>query len=144
MGQRLLADPVGNGTTVGLCGTLGAGKTYFAQSLISSLGIDRNRITSPTFSIIQTYPITSNPFQWTIHHLDAYRIRDEDEFLELGVEELLEASHTIILIEWADKVKSVLPTETLWLELEWLSMAERLLTICGVDSWRERIGRTLV
>lgn len=139
LGRRLIDEPGGSGVTIGLCGTLGAGKTYFAQSLIDSLGIERNHITSPTFSLIQSYPISSTANPWTIHHIDAYRLRDEDEFLELGVEELLDASNAIVLIEWAEKVKSVLPTKTLWFDFEWTSETERLLTVYGCEPWRDLV-----
>ena len=100
--------------TIGLVGTLGAGKTTFAQSVSRALGIDSSDVTSPTFTLLQTYQVKDR----TLHHLDAYRIADEDEFLELGVEELFEEPRTWTLIEWADRVRDVLPKETLWIEIE--------------------------
>lgn len=98
--------------TIGLLGTLGAGKTTLVQAIARAAGIDSDDVTSPTFTLLQTHH--GKP---TLHHLDAYRVADEDEFLELGVEELFEEDQTWTLIEWADRVESVMPADTLWIEI---------------------------
>ena len=100
--------------TIGLVGTLGAGKTTFAQAISRAFGIDAADVTSPTFTLLQTYRVGDR----TLHHLDAYRVADEDEFLELGVEELFEEPGAWTLIEWADRVRDVLPEETLWIAID--------------------------
>lgn len=112
---------------VGLVGTLGAGKTRLAQAIISAAGIARDEITSPTFSLIKSYQIG----QRVIHHLDAYRIADDDEFLELGVDEFLGAQDSLSLIEWADRVTNVLPKETLWIVLECIDSTNRIICLQG-------------
>lgn len=97
---------------IGLVGTLGAGKTTLVQAIARAAGIDAADVTSPTFTLLQTYQGSI-----ALHHLDAYRVADEEEFLQLGVDELFEdAAWTII--EWADRVADVLPGETLWIELD--------------------------
>ena len=88
---------------IGLYGTLGAGKTRFVQAIAAAAGINRKDVTSPTFVLCQQYH-----GRRTIFHLDAYRIRDDDEFLELGVDEMF-ISPALVLIEWADRVESCLP-----------------------------------
>ena len=88
---------------VGLRGTLGAGKTRLVQAIAAAAGIDRKDVTSPTFVLCQQYQ-----GQRTIFHLDAYRIKDDDEFLALGVDEMF-ASPALVLIEWADRVERCLP-----------------------------------
>ncbi len=98
---------------IGLVGTLGAGKTSFVQAIARGAGIDSADVTSPTFTLLQTHRGTP-----TLHHLDVYRIADEDEFLELGVEELFEDGDAWTLVEWADRVPEVLPPDTLWIEIE--------------------------
>ncbi|KAA5542744.1 tRNA (adenosine(37)-N6)-threonylcarbamoyltransferase complex ATPase subunit type 1 TsaE [Roseiconus nitratireducens] len=103
---------------IGLVGTLGAGKTTFTQALAAAMGIDPEDVTSPTFTLLSSYAARLPSGEIQLHHLDAYRIGDEDEFLELGVEELFEAPRSWTLIEWADRVESVLPTETLWITME--------------------------
>jgi tRNA threonylcarbamoyladenosine biosynthesis protein TsaE len=97
---------------IGLVGTLGAGKTTLVQAIARQSGIDSADVTSPTFTLLQTYRGSI-----TLHHLDAYRIADEDEFLEIGVEELFDDQDAWTLIEWADRVRQVLPAETLWVEI---------------------------
>lgn len=98
---------------IGLVGTLGAGKTTLVQSIARAAGIDSADVTSPTFTLLQ-----SHQGSLTLHHLDAYRVADEDEFLELGVEELFDDAAAWTLIEWADRVRDVLPTEMLWVEFK--------------------------
>jgi tRNA threonylcarbamoyladenosine biosynthesis protein TsaE len=98
-------------SVIGLVGTLGAGKTTLIQAIARAAGIDSADVTSPTFTLLQTYH-----GRITIHHLDAYRIADDDEFLELGVEELFDAE-AWTLIEWADRVRDVMPPATLWIQM---------------------------
>ncbi|MEL6104724.1 MAG: tRNA (adenosine(37)-N6)-threonylcarbamoyltransferase complex ATPase subunit type 1 TsaE [Planctomycetota bacterium] len=103
---------------IGLVGTLGAGKTTFTQCLAEAAGVDREDVTSPTFTLMSSYEAKVASGEIRLHHLDAYRLADEDEFLELGVEELFDAENTWVLIEWADRVASVMPRQTIWIELE--------------------------
>lgn len=98
---------------IGLVGTLGAGKTTLVQAIARAVGIDSANVTSPTFTLQQTHR-----GRITLHHLDAYRLADEDEFLELGVDELFEDDQAWTLIEWADRVQDVMPGETLWIEIK--------------------------
>ena len=105
---RHLPDPA----VVGLEGTLGAGKTRLVQAIASGCGIYGESVTSPTFVLCQPYHGTRQ-----IYHLDAYRINDLDEFLELGVEEYFEGPG-LTLIEWADRVAFCLPDEHLTIRIE--------------------------
>ena len=98
---------------LGLVGTLGAGKTTFVQRISFAAGVDTEEVTSPTFTLLQTHQ-----GKMRIHHLDAYRVADEDEFLELGVEELFEDENAWTIVEWADRVADIMPRDTLWICLE--------------------------
>ncbi|MDC0278683.1 tRNA (adenosine(37)-N6)-threonylcarbamoyltransferase complex ATPase subunit type 1 TsaE [bacterium] len=98
--------------TLGLHGTLGAGKTTFVQFIAKAASIETDSVTSPTFTLLQTHQ-----GKIKLHHLDAYRIHDEDEFLEIGVEELFE-DDAWTLIEWANRVPGIMPNETLWVQLD--------------------------
>ncbi|HUG71274.1 MAG TPA: tRNA (adenosine(37)-N6)-threonylcarbamoyltransferase complex ATPase subunit type 1 TsaE, partial [Pirellulaceae bacterium] len=93
-----LAELFPDGTTVCLSGTLGAGKTRLVQAIAAACGINRADVVSPTFVLCQHYSATRR-----FNHLDAYRIRDDDEFLELGVDEMF-ASDGITLVEWGERV----------------------------------------
>jgi tRNA threonylcarbamoyladenosine biosynthesis protein TsaE len=93
--------------TLGLIGTLGAGKTRFVQAIAEAVGIDPESVTSPTFVLCQHYHGAR-----TIFHMDAYRLRDIDEFAELGAEEYFE-SDGWTLVEWSDRVALAMPMQRL-------------------------------
>jgi len=100
-----LAQALPMRTVVALYGTLGAGKTRLVQAMAEALGVDRRQVVSPTFVLIQEYQ-----GRQTVYHIDAYRLRDEDEFLQLGPDEYFE-SGGLVLVEWADRVEGCLPAD---------------------------------
>lgn len=103
---------------MGLVGTLGAGKTTLVQSLARSLGIDVADVTSPTFTLLQSHQgVHGSGEKVTLNHLDAYRVHDDDEFLELGVDELFDTPNQWTIVEWADRVRPCMPAATLWIKL---------------------------
>ena len=121
---KLLADSLPTHCVVALDGTLGAGKTRLTQAFVQACDVPVEEVTSPTFTLWQTYHGTR-----TIHHLDAYRIKDEDEFDALGVEEIFDVD-AVTLIEWAGRVEACLPKEgRLSIHLEVISEDARLATI---------------
>jgi tRNA threonylcarbamoyladenosine biosynthesis protein TsaE len=107
-----LADALPDGTVVALCGTLGAGKTRLVQAIAEACGVDRRAVTSPTFVLAQEYR-----GRRAICHLDAYRLRSEDEFLDLGPEEYLQTAG-LVLVEWADRVAGHLPKERIEIRID--------------------------
>jgi len=107
-----LAEHLPAGSVVALLGTLGAGKTRLVQAIAEGCGIERRDVVSPTFVLIHEYPGDR-----MIYHIDAYRLKDEDEFLELGPEENFE-SDGITLIEWADRVEDCLPRDRLEIRIQ--------------------------
>ena len=108
-----LAEVLPPGTVVALVGTLGAGKTRLVQAVAKALGVADDEVTSPTFVLVNEYTTGSMP----VYHFDAYRLRDEDEFMELGPEEYF-ASAGITFVEWADRVERCLPRDFLQIEVE--------------------------
>jgi tRNA threonylcarbamoyladenosine biosynthesis protein TsaE len=102
-----LARILPGGSVIGLQGTLGAGKTRLVQAVAAAIGVPRQHVTSPTFVLCQEYQ-----GQRKLYHLDAYRIHDDDEFLELGVDEYF-ASDAIVFVEWSDRVQDCLPPSRL-------------------------------
>ena len=109
---RCLAAQLPETATVALEGTLGAGKTRLVQAIAAGCGIDAHSVTSPTFVLCQPYCGTRQ-----LYHLDAYRVNDLDEFLELGVDEYFEGPG-LTLIEWSDRVAPCLPAEYLKIQIE--------------------------
>jgi tRNA threonylcarbamoyladenosine biosynthesis protein TsaE len=114
------------GRIFALKGDLGAGKTTFVQAFLKALGV-KGRVLSPTFVIMRSYQLKDGR---RVHHLDAYRIKKDKELVDLGFKDLIKDKNNIILIEWADRIKKLLPTETIWLEFEHgKSSKERVIKI---------------
>lgn len=120
-----LAEGLPDGATVALCGTLGAGKTRLVQAIAEAAGIDRREVVSPTFVLIHEYRGGRN-----IYHLDAYRIGDEEEFLELGPDEYFEGDG-VALVEWADRVAGCLPADRLEIHIEITGPQSRRFELLG-------------
>ena len=97
---------------IALSGTLGAGKTQWTRFFATSLGAPPDTISSPTFMLVHEY--SSTP---PIFHLDTYRVGDEDEMLELGIEEMFD-SDAITVVEWADRFPNLLPQQTIQIHME--------------------------
>lgn len=123
-----LAEAIPDGTTVALCGTLGAGKTRLVEAIASACGVPREEVVSPTFVLCQQYHARR-----TLYHLDAYRIVDDDEFLQLGVEEYFDAE-AIVLIEWADRVARCLPPAHLRIEIQLAADDQREFVVSAIGS----------
>jgi len=138
-----IAKQVKRGGVICLTGDLGAGKTTFTQGLLKALKV-KGPYTSPTFAIMKQYriPATRNTQHATknkgvfhvscfmfhdVYHIDAYRI-DAKDLLNLGWKEIIAEPKNIIIIEWADRVKKIIPKNSLWIELEWLDEKNRRIT----------------
>jgi len=115
------ADAVTEGITVALNGELGSGKTRFVRAFCEGLGIAPSEVTSPTFVLMQLY---RGP-NWAVSQFDTYRLGDPDEFLALGAEEYLLDPDHICVIEWANRVTEVLPTDHLSVEIRQTGATER-------------------
>lgn len=107
-----IAELLPDGAVVALSGTLGAGKTRLVQAVAAALGVERELVTSPTFVLCQTYV-----GRRTIHHFDVYRLKDDEEFLQLGPEEYFE-SGALCFVEWADRVADLLPPAHLVVDIQ--------------------------
>jgi tRNA threonylcarbamoyladenosine biosynthesis protein TsaE len=106
-----LAEALPDGSVVALIGTLGAGKTRLVQAVAEASGVDRRDVVSPTFVFVHEYK-----GRRPIYHIDAYRLKDDDEFLELGPDEYFEGDG-LTLVEWADRVERCMPIERLDVEI---------------------------
>lgn len=99
---------------IALTGELGAGKTTFVQGFAQGLGI-KDKIISPTFVLIRQHKIPHGIK--TLYHIDLYRLEDSKDLKNLGIEEILSNSDNIVLIEWAEKIKTILPKNTTYITL---------------------------
>jgi tRNA threonylcarbamoyladenosine biosynthesis protein TsaE len=109
-------------------GGMGAGKTTFIHALCEVRGVT-DTVGSPTFSIINEY---SSP-TGKIFHIDLYRLKDEEEALRAGVEDVL-YSGEICLVEWPDRAPGIFPPETVELQIEALDQQTRKITVPGFGS----------
>jgi tRNA threonylcarbamoyladenosine biosynthesis protein TsaE len=128
----MLADALFPGSVVGLIGTLGAGKTRLVQAIAAALGNPRDEITSPTFVLVNEYRAGRMP----VYHFDTYRLRDEDEFLELGPEEYF-TGQGVTFVEWADRFEQLLPAGYLKIEIAPVGETAREFTITGIGAEHE-------
>jgi tRNA threonylcarbamoyladenosine biosynthesis protein TsaE len=103
-----------------LVGDLGGGKTTFLQGFAKGLGF-RQKITSPTFIIMRRIE--------NFYHLDCYRLEKPEDLLSLGFKELITDPKNIIAIEWADKVREVLPKNTVFLHFKFLDDKKREIVL---------------
>lgn len=101
---------------VGLEGELGGGKTTFLQGFAKGLGI-KEKILSPTFVIMKKF----NNF----YHIDCYRIEKPKELLDLGFKEITSNPKNIIVIEWADRIRKIMPKDTLWIKFDFIDEKRR-------------------
>lgn len=94
-----------------ISGDLGAGKTVFVKGIAKGLGVNAE-ITSPTFNLMNIYPAEQrsfSPLRMTkLVHIDTYRLKDEQELLDIGVEDYLGKPDIICIIEWPEKISEVL------------------------------------
>lgn len=94
-----------------LYGELGTGKTKFCKGICNYFGI-QGPITSPTFTIINQYDGFYNDSELTIYHIDLYRIKNQKEFEEIGLTEILDNDNSVKLIEWPEKKLTEYPANT--------------------------------
>lgn len=129
-----LATALPPGTVVALIGPLGAGKTRLVQAVATALGVPPGRVTSPTFVLVNEYTGGRLP----VYHFDTYRLKDDDEFLNLGPDEYFD-SGGITFVEWADRVTTLLPPDRLEITIDVTSETERRIALRGTSPQMEAL-----
>jgi len=112
---------------IGLEGGLGGGKTSFVQGFAKGLGV-KEKILSPTFVIMKRFAIQNLRFI-NLYHFDCYRIEKPSELLELGFKKIIQNPNNIVIIEWADKVKKLLPPDASRIRFDFINEKKRKITI---------------
>lgn len=121
------------GDVIALFGDLGAGKTTLTKGIAVGLGLVAD-IHSPTFTLIHEHPGAV-----PLYHVDLYRLSSEEEIETLGLEEYI-YSDGVTIIEWADRMKSILPKDRLDITLRMQGDTERELTL---ETGSERVGKVI-
>ena len=107
-----------NKDIVGLIGDLAAGKTTFVKGVLKGLGYEYT-VSSPTFTLINNYEAKIE-----VMHVDFYREPNIQRWIELGFKELI-YSNGIVLIEWADLIPELIPSEAMMIKFEHINQNER-------------------
>ena len=121
--EKLIAAAAGR-KVFAFHGEMGAGKTTFIHALCEGMGV-KDVVSSPTFSIINQYKAGNGQ---TIYHMDLYRIKDESEALNAGVEDCLYSGNTC-LVEWPEKAPGIFPDDTLHISITYVDDNTRKLQI---------------
>ncbi len=124
---RALGAALRPGDVVALYGDLGAGKTLFCKGVGEALGIPPDRIVSPTFTIVTEH---AGPVPLT--HIDVYRLSGAREADEIGMRELL-SGDGVCLVEWAEKIAELLPTDCIQVKFIILGDDRREIAVAAPD-----------
>ena len=124
-----LANSLPVGVVIALIGNLGSGKTTFTQGFAKGLGISEH-VGSPTFKLVSEY----DGKKGKLIHVDAYRLQGIEDFLNIGGEDILGDPRAIILIEWGDKLESILPPDAMGISFKRILDVEneRVISIEGL------------
>lgn len=125
-----IAKNLKGGDIVLLKGNLGAGKTTLTKGIAEYFGI--KDVVSPTFTLMQVYHLSTLAPEHpsTLVHIDTYRLEDEDDLVDIGVEDYLGDENTVCLIEWPEKIKRLLAgKKTIEVKIEHVGEEEREIKI---------------
>ena len=111
------------GDVVCLDGELGAGKTHFVKGVASFFGIEPEKVSSPTYTLIHEYS-----GDLPVYHFDCYRLKHEQEALEIGAEEYFYGDG-VCLVEWPNKIEGLIPEDAIWIEMSHLPEDKRKINI---------------
>jgi tRNA threonylcarbamoyladenosine biosynthesis protein TsaE len=122
------------GDVVALLGELGTGKTQFIKGVAAGVGIKKpTYVRSPSFTLINEY-VAEIPF----YHIDLYRLKSEKEAEELGLEEFFQGNG-ITVVEWADKIPTLLPNDILWVRIRYTGKHTRSVEVLGIGKRYEEL-----
>jgi tRNA threonylcarbamoyladenosine biosynthesis protein TsaE len=133
---KYLGENLQPGNLLALCGELGAGKTCLTQGIARGLGVpEEYGVTSPTFTIINEYP-----GRLTLYHLDLYRLSGVRDLDEIGYEDCFN-DRSVDVMEWAEKIKEVLPAGAFFIFLTYIDENRRKIVL---SRNRKEINRFLI
>jgi tRNA threonylcarbamoyladenosine biosynthesis protein TsaE len=127
LGAKFAKEFLHSGSLVLLRGDLGAGKTQFAKGVAKFFGLHEEEISSPTYSLVNEYDLSSGAVT-KLFHLDCYRFEKPEELIELGVEEYLYPKDAVTIIEWPERIEAYLPNQRIEVLIEVISPNQRKIS----------------
>lgn len=134
---EMMAEELQGGEIVCLSGELGSGKTTFAQGVLKGLGA-KGPYTSPTFVVLKHYRLKTksekrktgaqNLEPENVYHIDAYRVGAND-ILDLGWEEIIGDKSNVMVVEWAENIRTIVPRRAVWLKFEHMENDKRKIVV---------------
>ena len=119
------------GDVLAISGSMGSGKSTFIRYFIRKIS-NAKSVPSPTYNIILPYETK----HFVIYHMDVWRLKNHNEALSLGITEMFDNS--VFLIEWAEKIKMILPDDSLMLFIK-NNKNQKWLEIIGNEAWKKRL-----
>jgi tRNA threonylcarbamoyladenosine biosynthesis protein TsaE len=126
---KKFAASLKGGEVISLEGNLGAGKTVISKAIAKGLGVTEV-VNSPTFVLMKVYPVRRKGKIQKLVHVDAYRLAGHEELLNIGLGDYLQQLDTVVLIEWGDLVREILPPAAHHIQIKQQGELARIL------SWR--------
>ena len=127
LGEKI-GDSLRGGSIIALIGELGCGKTLLTRGISVGLGVPLRQINSPTFVLVNEYR-----GRLPVFHMDLYRLADTADVVDIGLlDYLARAESGVIIIEWAEKILSLLPAEYLKVDFTGLSARKRKISFSAV------------
>jgi len=132
--EVIKTKPSKRALVIGLEGDLGGGKTTFLQGFAKGLGI-KEKTLSPTFVIMRKSKIPGTRFAGAkskfkkFYHIDCYRVEKPKEILDLGFKEIISNSQNIVAVEWVDRIRKIMPKNTIWIKFDFVNKNTRQISI---------------
>jgi len=127
-----LSEVVSRFKVVTFSGNLGAGKTTLIKILCRLWGVE-DAVSSPTFSLVNQYKCNTEKGESLIYHIDLYRVEDEEEAYDAGIEDNLFSGH-LCLVEWPEKALGIIPEESLKVEITYISPDQRHIQVVSAEN----------
>lgn len=125
--EILRSSPEDKAFLLGLEGDLGGGKTTFLQGFARGLGV-KEKIASPTFVIMKKFRIPLSALD-NFYHFDCYRIKKLKEILDLDFKKIISRPQNVVVVEWSDRIRKILPEKSLILKFQFIDKNKRKITL---------------
>ena len=127
-----LAVVISRFNVVTFSGNLGAGKTTLIKTLCQLWGVE-DAVSSPTYSLVNQYKCKTENKGGFIYHIDLYRVKDEEEAYDAGIEDNLYSGH-LCLVEWPEKALGIIPESSLKVEITYISPDQRHIQVVSAEN----------